>query len=85
MVRPAVFFIVLQKQVLLAIIYLYLFLQLSAQIFESEGGAGIPFPPTPFPSRAARAVWDFAQKKFALHSEYPTIRLGPACGGTRSW
>jgi len=44
---------------------------------ESEGGAGIPFPLTPFPSRPARVVWffaalraaisqDFAQKRFAL-------------------
>ena len=42
---------------------------------RSEGGAGIPFPPSPFPSRAARAVWDFAKRRrrfaqngFALHS-----------------
>jgi len=74
MVRPAVF--LLQKQVLLVIIYLYFFLQFyQRKFFESEGGAGIPFPPTPFPSRAARAVWDFTQKKFALHSEYPTYKL----------
>src|SRR3989344_915181 len=49
----------------------------------SEGGAGIPFPLTPFPSRAARAdgfgriakrLRRFAQNGFALHLEYPTIR-----------
>ena len=33
---------------------------------ESEGGAGIPFPPTPFPSRPARAVRSFAQNKSEL-------------------
>jgi len=38
----------------------------------SVGGAGIPFPLSSFPSRPARAVWDFAkhrrrfaQKRFA--------------------
>jgi hypothetical protein len=30
---------------------------------ESEGGAGIPFPFNPFPSRPARAVWDFAKRR----------------------
>ncbi len=33
---------------------------------ESEGGAGIPFPPTPFPSRPARAVRSFVQNKSEL-------------------
>jgi hypothetical protein len=67
----------LRKQILSAIIYLYLFSQ-SAQIFGSEGGAGIP-PPT-LPSRAARTAGDFAKRRerlaqkswFALNSEYAT-------------
>jgi len=34
------------------------------EIFSgSEGGAGIPFPFNPFPSRPARAVWDFAKRR----------------------
>jgi len=33
---------------------------------ESEGGAGIPFPPTPFLSRPVRAVRSFAQNKSEL-------------------
>ncbi len=50
---------------------------------ESEGGAGIHFPPTPFSARPARAVWllprrrrgiiqDFVQKRFALRSVIAT-------------
>jgi len=43
-----------------------------------EGGAGIPFPPTPFPPRSARArgLWVFrnfsVQKWFELRLEFPT-------------
>jgi hypothetical protein len=34
------------------------------EIFSgSEGGAGIPFLFNPFPSRPARAVWDFAKRR----------------------
>jgi hypothetical protein len=50
---------------------------------ESEGGAGIHFPLTPFSARPARAVWslprrrrgtfrDFVQKRFALRSVIAT-------------
>jgi hypothetical protein len=50
---------------------------------ESEGGAGIHFPPTPFSARPARAVWflprrrrgiilDFVQKRFELRSVIAT-------------
>jgi hypothetical protein len=50
---------------------------------ESEGGAGIHFPPTPFSARPARAVWflprrrrgiirDFVQKRFERRSVIAT-------------
>ncbi|MFZ5365658.1 MAG: hypothetical protein ACOZBZ_00005, partial [Patescibacteria group bacterium] len=50
---------------------------------ESEGGAGIHFPPTPFSARPARAVWflprrrrgiirDFVQNRFAQRSVIAT-------------
>jgi hypothetical protein len=50
---------------------------------ESEGGAGIHFPHTPFSARPARAVWflprrrrgiirDFVQNRFALRSVIAT-------------
>jgi len=49
-----------------------IFPQAHLEFFGSEGGAGIPFPPSPFPSRAARAAGDsakrlrrFAQNEFA--------------------
>jgi len=50
---------------------------------ESEGGAGIHFPHTPFSARPARAVWflprrrrgiSFAQNGFAHCSRFPTNR-----------
>ena len=39
---------------------------------ESKGGAGIHFPQPPFSSRPARAVRNFAQKRFELRSRFAT-------------
>jgi len=51
----------------------------SAAAAESEGGAGIPFPPTPFPSRPARAFslarearHQFCSKKVRISSNKRT-------------
>jgi len=56
---------------------------------ESEGGAGIPFPRTPFPARPARAVgfsvpqarhhqvffWKWVRAKFRIEHYYKKRRL----------
>jgi hypothetical protein len=46
---------------------------------ESEGGAGIHFPHTPFSSRPARAVWSCRAVGAALVSRSAQNRFGFGC------